>query len=62
MLEGEPIVIVQDGKPIERNMKRERIALEEVMEEARLQQIDSVEKIRWAVLETSGNISFIEKQ
>ena len=62
VLEGEPIVIVQDGKPIERNMKRERIALEEVMEEARLQQIDSVEKIRWAVLETSGNISFIEKQ
>jgi uncharacterized membrane protein YcaP (DUF421 family) len=62
VLEGEPIVIIENGKPIERNMKRERLVLEEVMEEARLQQIDSVDKIRWAVLEASGNISFIEKQ
>jgi uncharacterized membrane protein YcaP (DUF421 family) len=61
-LSGEPIIIVEDGKPIERNMKRERITLEEVMEEARLQQIDSVDKIRWAVLETSGNISFIQER
>ena len=61
-LEGEPIVIVEDGKPIQLNMKRERITLEEVMEEARQQQIGSVDQIKWAVLETSGNISFIEKQ
>ena len=61
ILEGEPIVIIEDGKPIERNLKRERLVLEEVMEEARVQQIDSVDKIRWAVLEASGNISFIEK-
>jgi uncharacterized membrane protein YcaP (DUF421 family) len=62
VLEGEPIVIIEDGKPIDRNMKRERITLEEVMEEARQQQIASVDKIKWAVLETSGTISFIEKQ
>jgi uncharacterized membrane protein YcaP (DUF421 family) len=62
VLEGEPTVIVDDGKPIERNMRRERLVLEEVMEEARLQQIDSIDQIRWAVIETSGNISFIEKQ
>ena len=62
VLEGEPIVIIEDGKPIDRNMKRERITLEEVMEEARQQQIGSVDQIKWAVLETSGTISFIEKQ
>jgi uncharacterized membrane protein YcaP (DUF421 family) len=62
VLDGEPIVIVEDGKPIQRNLKRERLTLEEVMEEARGQQIQSVDKIKWAVLETSGNISFIEKQ
>jgi uncharacterized membrane protein YcaP (DUF421 family) len=62
LLDGEPIVIVEDGKPIQRNMKRERITLDEVMEEARQQQIGSVDQIKWAVLETSGNISFIEKQ
>ena len=31
VLDGEPIVVVQDGKPIDENMKRERITLEEVM-------------------------------
>lgn len=62
VLDGEPIVIVEDGQAIERNLKRERLALEEVMEEARLQQISSLDEIKWAVLETSGNISFVKKQ
>ena len=62
VLEGEPIVIVQDGKPIEKTLHRERMTIEEVAEEARQQQIDSIEKVQWAVLETSGQISFIPKQ
>ena len=61
-LDGEPIVIVRDGKPIDANLRRERLTLEEVMAEARLQQIDSLAKVKWAVLETSGQISFIPKQ
>ncbi len=61
VLDGEPIVIVQDGKPIERNLHRERLAVEEVMEEARLQQISDLDDIEWAVLEPSGNISFVKK-
>jgi uncharacterized membrane protein YcaP (DUF421 family) len=61
-LDGEPIVIVQGGKAIERNLKRERLTLEEVLVEARCQQIASLEQIEWAVLETSGKISIIPKQ
>jgi uncharacterized membrane protein YcaP (DUF421 family) len=61
-LQGEPIVVVQDGKPIERNMRRERLTLEEVLVEARCQQVASLEQIEWAVLETSGKISIIPKQ
>jgi uncharacterized membrane protein YcaP (DUF421 family) len=60
-LDGEPIIVVQDGKPIERNMKRERLTLEEVLVEARREQIASLEQIEWAVLETSGKISIIPK-
>jgi uncharacterized membrane protein YcaP (DUF421 family) len=61
ILEGEPIVIVQDGKLIEKNMKRERLTPEEVAAQARLQQIKSIEDVQWGVLETSGTISFIKK-
>src|SRR4051794_33408894 len=60
-LDGEPIVVVQDGKPIERNLRRERITVEEVMVEARLQQLSSLDQIAWGVLETSGKISIIPK-
>src|SRR5438067_13739513 len=28
VLDGEPIIVVQDGKPIERNLHRERLAVE----------------------------------
>ncbi len=61
-LDGEPIVIVQDGKAIEKNMKRERITVEEVLVEARYQQVSSLDEIAWAVLETSGKVSIIPKK
>ena len=61
VLDGQPIVVVEDGRPIERNLHRERLSLEDIMEEARQQQIGSLDGVQWAVLETSGAISFIKK-
>jgi uncharacterized membrane protein YcaP (DUF421 family) len=61
VLEGRPVVLIEDGTPIENNLRRERVTVEELAAQARLQQIDSLEKVRWAVLETGGNVSFIEK-
>ncbi|MFL5819335.1 MAG: DUF421 domain-containing protein [Solirubrobacteraceae bacterium] len=62
VLEGEPIVLVEDGRPVERNLRRERITLAELEAEARQQQLGGVGDMRWAVLETSGQISVIPKQ
>jgi uncharacterized membrane protein YcaP (DUF421 family) len=59
VLEGEPLVLLQDGRPIERNLRRERITLEELRAAARQQQIGSLERVRLAILETDGRISFI---
>jgi uncharacterized membrane protein YcaP (DUF421 family) len=59
--EGEPIVLVQEGRPIERNMRRERITLEDIQEEARQAQIASVADLRWAILEDGGRISCISR-
>jgi uncharacterized membrane protein YcaP (DUF421 family) len=61
VLEGEPLIVVEDGKPIERNLKRERLTVEELAESARLQEIASLEEVRWAVLERNGELSFIKK-
>ena len=61
VLEGEPIVVVQDGNCLERNTKRERIRKEEVLEAARKNGIGSLDEIEWGILETSGEMTFIKK-
>jgi uncharacterized membrane protein YcaP (DUF421 family) len=61
VLDGEPIVVVQDGKPIEKNLKRERVTIEDLAAAARQQNIAKIEEVQWAVMETSGAISFIKK-
>jgi uncharacterized membrane protein YcaP (DUF421 family) len=59
MLDGEPLVLVQDGEVIERNLRRERITVDELLAEARQQQVGSLDQVRFAVLETNGRISVI---
>jgi uncharacterized membrane protein YcaP (DUF421 family) len=59
---GHPIVIMQDGKVIEETLHRERLTVEELAEEARGQQIASLDEVEWAVFEPSGRISFIPKK
>jgi len=62
ILEGEPLIIVEDGQPIQRNLDRERLTIEEVAEAARRDQIAHLSDVQWAILETSGTISFIPKR
>jgi len=61
-MEGRPVVLIDDGAVIEGNLRRERLTVAEVEAEARLQQIASLEQVRWAVLERNGRISFIPDQ
>ena len=60
-LQGEPIVLVERGQLIERNMRRERLTLDDLAEKARLSEIESFDEVKWAVLETNGDISFIRQ-
>ena len=62
LLEGDPIVVVQNGNVIEHNLARERMTAEELSEEMRLNQIGTLDEVAWAVLESNGHISFIKKQ
>jgi uncharacterized membrane protein YcaP (DUF421 family) len=61
LLEGDPVLVVADGRVHERNLRAERMTVEELEAEARLQQIASLDDVRFAVLETSGKISFVTK-
>jgi uncharacterized membrane protein YcaP (DUF421 family) len=61
VLEGMPIIVIQDGRVIEENLRRERMTQDELAEEMRLQQIARFEDVEWAILERNGSISFIQK-
>jgi uncharacterized membrane protein YcaP (DUF421 family) len=61
LLDGVPIVVVEHGKPIDKNMRRERVTLDDLRRAARQQSIASLDDVEWAVMETSGAISFIKR-
>jgi len=61
ILEGDPIVLVERGEIIEKNLKRERMTSDEIADEMRQQQIESLDDVKWGILESNGSISFIKR-
>lgn len=61
LLQGEPRVVVRDGELLKANLRRDRMTAAEIESEMRLAGIASMQDVAWAVLETSGKISFIRK-
>jgi uncharacterized membrane protein YcaP (DUF421 family) len=62
VLEGEPVVLIDNGELLYRNLRRVRISPDELAEEARQSQIASLEDVEWGICEPSGKISFIPKK
>jgi uncharacterized membrane protein YcaP (DUF421 family) len=62
VVEGVPIVLVQDGVPVEAALKLEHMPLEEVLEAARNKGIGGLADIKVAILEVSGKISIIKAE
>ena len=61
ILKGEPIILIEGGKLLNQNLRRERITADDVAEEMRTQQIAAFDQVQWAILESNGTISFIQK-
>jgi uncharacterized membrane protein YcaP (DUF421 family) len=61
VLEGEPLIVIERGRVIEKNLKRERMTREELLAQLRLREVASVDDVEWAVLETNGSVTVIPK-
>jgi uncharacterized membrane protein YcaP (DUF421 family) len=58
-----PVVRVEHGGPLRDTMERERISDDEILSSAReTQGLESMDQIKWAVLETFATISIVAKQ
>lgn len=62
MVEGQPSILVSNGKPIERNLKRERVTVDEVFVELHKAGLHELEQVRWAILEPDGKIAIIPRR
>jgi len=59
-VDGVPTVLVENGRPLEDRMRRARIDTGDILQAARVNQgIGTMDEIRFAVLEPSGEISII---
>jgi uncharacterized membrane protein YcaP (DUF421 family) len=62
VLDGEPVIVLEKGEPIMRNLARNRITVDELRAAARHEGYATLDEIEWCVLETSGMFSFIAKK
>ncbi len=62
LLDGLPVVIVEDGRPIKERLDPLRVGEDAIMEAAReLQGLERMDQIKYAVMESTGTITIIPK-
>jgi len=63
VIEGVPLIIVEEGKPLAERMKRARVDQSDVLQAARqLKGLERMDQIKFAVLERTGEISIVPKR
>ena len=59
LLVGTPSILIKNGKLNQKEMRRNRMTLDEILEELRLQGYTELSSIKYAVLETNGQLSLL---
>lgn len=58
-LDGKGRVLIKDGKVLEENLKKERVTIDELMDELRRKQAFKLSDVEFAVMEPSGEINVL---
>ncbi len=61
ILEGEPVLLIYEGKLNRKNLERESITEEELMSALREHGVEFISEVKLAMLEIDGNISVVSK-
>ncbi len=54
---GKPVILIENGRLLQQNMKKTRVHTDELTEYLRIQGITDLTQVQYAILETSGAIS-----
>ena len=61
LLEGEPLIMIQNGKIYEKNMKKIRYNLDDLLMQLREKSVFDINEVEFAVLEPHGKLSVLKK-
>lgn len=59
VIEGEPVLLIYEGKLIKKHLDQEKITLEELMAVLREHGVEEIKSVKLAMLEIDGNISVV---
>ncbi|SRR5581483_6516216 len=59
VLEGDPVLLVKDGKALTENLKSENLTEDELMISLRQHEVNDIKQVKQAMLEIDGSISVI---
>ena len=59
LLCGTPSIVIQDGKVLQTELKKTRLTVDELLEELRIQGYTDLTTIKYALLETNGQLSVL---
>ena len=59
LLCGRPVILVEDGQIQQLNLKRTRVTLDELTEHLRQKDVTDITTVKYAILETDGNLSVL---
>ena len=58
---GRPMLLIRDGKMLEKNMRKEMYTINDLLEQLRFNSIQSVSDVEYGILETNGQLSVLLK-
>ena len=58
---GSPVVVIEDGRLLQKQMKRLRLTTDDLCAQLRQQNIFSLEDVQYCIMETNGILSVLEK-
>ena len=61
LLEGNPVMIIKNGKLDQRELKRLRFTVDDLMAALRQKDVFDISKVSFAIIETNGNLSLMLK-
>ncbi len=61
LLEGDPVIVIKDGKILENNLRKSRFNVDQIMHLLREKDVFDVSQVQFAILENDGSLSVMRK-